>query len=334
MGMGRRRKENLHLPPRLHKKGSVYYYTPYVDGKLRWIRLSDNYGEALGAWAQHEGAHVTGDTVGAALDRYLIEILPTMAEITQREYRRYAGALRPVFGDVHLADMRPTHIAQYLDRHPKKVTANREIAMLSSVLAQAMRWGWVDKNPCKGIRRNTEVKRRRRATPEELAALMAHADPQMRCVIEMALATALRKGDLLRLRLADLTPEGLNVKTSKTGTWLLFEWTLELKDLVDRTRALRRHIGSLYLFASRTGQPYTPSGFDSIWQRLMKRAGVEGLHFHDLRAEALTRAKAAGGRDYAQALAGHKSGNTTEIYLRDRSAQRVRPVDFRKEGGF
>ena len=115
--MGRRRSKNLHFPPRMQKRGRVYYYTPYVDGRLRWIRLSDSYPTAMAMWAEFEGGMVSSSTVGHALDRYLVQVLPQKAAATQREYRRYSGRLRLVFGDTPLDRVRPTHSAQYLDQH-------------------------------------------------------------------------------------------------------------------------------------------------------------------------------------------------------------------------
>ena len=197
--------------------------------------------------------------------------------------------------------------------------------MLSSVYQQALRWGWVDSNPCRGVRRNPERPRDRHVSDREIAALREACDGQMRCIIELVLLTGLRKGDVLAIRLSDLRPDGLYVEISKTRRRLLFEWTPALTDVIDHTKRLRRVVGSLYLFANRKGQPYTTVGFDSIWQGLKKRSGLT-FTFHDLRARALTDAKHQGGRDYAQALAGHQDGSTTERYIRNRDVERVRPL--------
>jgi len=78
---------------------------------------------------------------------------------------------------------------------------------------------------------------------------------------------------------------------------------------------LRRRVGSLYLFANRRGQQYTTSGFDSIWKSLLRRAGVTGLTFHDLRRWAINEAQRKGGLDYVQAIGAHKSRQATEGYL-------------------
>ncbi|MHB8623495.1 MAG: tyrosine-type recombinase/integrase [Sulfuricaulis sp.] len=107
---------------------------------------------------------------------------------------------------------------------------------------------------------------------------------------------------------------------------ILLEWADDLRDLVTRIKKLRRRVGSVYLFANRQGQAYTTSGFDSMWQRLMKKCKIKGLHFHDLRAWAVTKARELYGRDYAQDLAAHEDGSTTEGYIRGREIKRVRAL--------
>ncbi|MEE9595619.1 MAG: hypothetical protein V3V96_02470, partial [Acidiferrobacterales bacterium] len=88
---------------------------------------------------------------------------------------------------------------------------------------QAMRWGWVDKNPCRGVTRNTEKPRRRHITDEEITQLRASLNEQLRCIVDLVLFTALRKKDVLAIRLSDLRDDGLYVEISKTGRRLIFE---------------------------------------------------------------------------------------------------------------
>ncbi len=107
----------------------------------------------------------------------------------------------------------------------------------------------------------------------------------------------------------------------------MFERTPTLDDLLGKIRRLRRRVGSLSLFCTRTGQPYTVNGFNSIWRRLVQRSGLEDVRFHDIRAKSLTDAKHHGGLDYAQALGGHEKRDTTEGYVKAREVERVRPLD-------
>ena len=136
----------------------------------------------------------------------------------------------------------------------------------------------------------------------------------------------------MRLRLSDFTPEGLVVTLAKTvthskpGIRRLYQMTSGLADVLARIRRLRRRVGTVYLFATRTGQPYTASGWETGWRRLRERAGLPDIHFHDLRAKALTDAKRSGGLDYAQVLGGHEQRDTTEGYVRARETVPVKPL--------
>ncbi|WP_215883824.1 tyrosine-type recombinase/integrase [Acidithiobacillus sulfurivorans] len=106
-----------------------------------------------------------------------------------------------------------------------------------------------------------------------------------------------------------------------------------MDEVISRSKSLRRRVGSLYFFCTRDGQPYSVSGWNSAWRRIVAKAGVEDIHFHDIRAKALTDAKRVAGRDYAQALAGHASGDMTEAYIRAREAERITPLSRIVEKG-
>ncbi|MGH8570099.1 MAG: tyrosine-type recombinase/integrase, partial [Gammaproteobacteria bacterium] len=280
-----------------------------------WFWLGADFAQAINLYYRREGRTLAGSTVHHALSRYECEVLPGKATATQRDYRRYIGRLREVFGDSHLTSMRRSDVAQYLDRRSAKIEGNREISCLSSVFQAAIRWGWCDDNPCRGAPRNPKGRRYRLPSDAELAAIRVAASEQLRCMVDLVLLIGLRKGDMLKIRLPDLMPQGLRVEVQKTGAVAVFEWSDGLRELIDRARSLRRRVGTLYLFATRRGQRYATNGFDSIWRRTLKRAGVEGLTFHDLRRWAINQAQRQGGLDYAQAIGVHQSRQSTEGYL-------------------
>jgi integrase len=313
--MGRSKIHNKHLPPRMLFRHGAYWHTVRIDGRQQWVRLSADFPGAINLYYRREGRILDGSTVHDALSRYDREVLPGKAPKTQDAYRRYIRLLREIFGHCQLASVRRSDIAQYIDRRSAKIGANCEIACLSSVYQSAIRWGWCEENPCRGAPRNPQRRRQRLPSDAELAAIRVAASDQLRCLVDLVLLIGLRKGDLLKVRLADLTPEGLRVAISKTGAVALFQWTEALREVIDRARGLRRRVGSLYLFASRTGQRYAISGFDSMWKRTLVRAGVEGLTFHDLRRWAINQARRQGGLDYAQAIGVHQSRKSTEGYL-------------------
>ena len=315
----------------MQEKRGVYYHTPFIDGKVKWIRLADNYADALRIWAEREGAsQKTGSTVNHMIDRYVLEILTKLALKTQDERTRQSKKLKRVFGAMLLSDVEPHHVAAYLDQRESKVAANREITFLSSMFSYAMRWGWCKFNPCTGVRRNTEKKRTRYITDDELKLLKSEASEQMACIIEVAYLTAIRKSDLLKIRINDLQTDGLHVLPAKTqnstGQVMLFSYTPRLLEALNRARKLRRRASSMYLFATRDGTPHSTSGFNSAWRRLKIKVGLSDIHFHDIRAKALTDAKRMAGSDYAQALGNHASVETTESYIKAREVNTVRPL--------
>ena len=297
----------------------AYYYTPRVNGKQQCIRLSRDYAEALALWAEHEGREGKNNgLISGMIDRFIQQVLPSYSPKTKEDYLRYCGDLRNVFGDVAIDDLKPHEITTYLRSSSHKVQANRQIALLSRMYSVAVtEWGWLDFNPCKQVSRNQEKHRERYITDTELEQLKESASKQMRCIIDLAYLTASRKGDLLKIRLGDIKPDGLHIKQQKTGKYQIYNWSPAIREVVAQSKQLCRRASSLFLFATRNGTPYTASGFNSIWRRQKIKAGLADIHFHDLRAKAVTDAKRLHGRDFAQALAGHASGDMTDAYVRD-----------------
>lgn len=337
--MGRSRTKNKHLPPRMQMKRGRYYWTPFVQGKVLWKPLGDDYVQALMRWKECEGITEGAATVPQLLENALGVLADRLKPGTFREYARALNNLKGAFEGFMPADVAPRHIAQYLETRTAKVSANREIAFFSTAWEIARRRGWMNfPNPCDGIKRNKERSRKRVATPEEIRALLSRDEP-LTDMVELTLMTAARESDLLNLTQRAIEPEGFRIKPRKTEdsteAELLFKWTPELRAVLDRAKARRRRVGSIYLFPVRcrgkAGQPYTVNSFQNVWRRYFARCGVSGLTWHDLRRTALQMREAEAGKDAAQKLAAHASITTTEGYLAGVGAAVVEPVrlDFR-----
>lgn len=332
--MGRRRKSNFSLPPRLYLKHGAYYY---VSRSNKWTRLSDDKAIAFAKWAEIEGETpveagsekpIVG-SMAALIDKYMIEIAPKKAKATYTGNLMEAKNLREVFGKMLVLEVRPTHIAKYLDIRGLKapVRANREISLLSHIFSYAMRWGLVDRNPCLGVAKHTEKGRDRYISDQEFEAVKKLSSELIAIVMDFAYITAMRRGDILKLRLDQITNEGIWIKQSKTGSKQLYEWTDGLIEVVNKAKALKRPIQGLYLFCTRKGQPYSDTGFKAMWNRVqVKWANSGGVRFtfHDIRAKALTDAKRLG-LD-AQSLAGHATSAMTEHYIKQREFKRIMPL--------
>lgn len=342
--MGRLRTKNRHLPPRMQLKGGRYYWTPYVDGKLKWQPLGDDYVKAMLKWRELEGINEGAATLGQLLDRALGVMADEIGAGTFREFTRALNRLKAAFEGFTPSDVTPQHIAQYLETRKAKVSANREVAFFSAAWEIARRRGWINlPNPATGVRRNAEKKRKRVAKPDEIAALLS-ADERLTDMVEITLMTAIRESDLLNLTLHAVERGGLRIKPRKTEASseaeLFFPWATDggaqLRAVIERAKSRRRKVSSIYLFPvtkrERAGQPYTVNTFQGVWRRYFERCGVSGLTWHDLRRTALNLRQRESGKEAAQALAAHSSITTTEGYLSGVGAVEVAPVvlNFRK----
>ncbi len=223
-------------------------------------------------------------------------------------------------------ELQTHHLSSYLREREAKVSANREVSLLSSIFKHAINWGWCTRNPCLGVMYNKEIGRDRYITDEELEQLRCTADDQMKAMIDLAYLTAMRRSDILNLKLSDITEKGIFNQQNKTGKKQLFEMTTALDETLKRARKARKLRNITYLFTNRHGGQITETGFNSAWRRLREKAELPDIHFHDIRAKSLTDAKRQGGLDYAQALGGHANQSMTEHYIKQREVEKIKPL--------
>jgi integrase len=317
--MGRRRSKNFDLPPHMRRKGLAYYH---VAGG-RWTPLGSDRNKALLAWAQLEQTEPDESltTFSVVATRYKRDELPRKAPSTQEEYTRALEALMPVFGKVKLEAIRPQHIRAYLDRRSSKISANREIAVLSTVFNRAREWGHTRAaNPCAGVRRNQERGRDKYITDEEYRRLYRAADPILRDAMALAYYTGQRVSDVLKMRRTDIQDGVLWVKQGKTSARLRITIEGELRRVIERTAS--RSVVGVHLLTTEKGARL---GYNALHHRFVKartKAGVD-FQFRDLRAKAATDLE---NLDWAQKLLGHAQREMTEHYTRKRAGERVTPV--------
>lgn len=318
-----------HWPPRWVRKHGAIYYRPPADVRERWdgkawFRLGATEPEAWATWYARTEAADDVRTMADVLDVYARRELSRLAPKSQRDYARTLTMLRQVFGKMLPAHVRPTHVAKMMDRMAP-VAANRARAVLSSVMATAVRIGAIDRNPVREVRRNTETARRRYVTHEELAAFIGHCSPFLRAYVQLKLLTGLRQGQLLSLRLSDWDGSRLTVPAAKGGVGAQYSGD-GLPEAIDAVMALRRGraVRGLTLFATRNGSPYSGDGFRSLWQRAMQAyAAMGATRFteHDLRAKV---ASDADDPRRARDLLGHTTSAITErVYQRRSRVVRV-----------
>lgn len=325
-GMGKPRKHRKDLPPRVYHSHGAYYF---VDAASKWHPLGKDCGAAMQKWAALVQPAIGRQRLGAVMDAYIKEQLPSRKPRTQEDYLASLALLRPVFGGMWPEDVEPRHIYTYMRLRAAPVRANRDIAVLSNVMHQAIRMGLLNANPCKQVRRNEEHPRTREVLDSEIAAFLPHCPPWLQAYLRLKLLTGLRQGDMLAIRLDQLRDDGLFVQTGKRGKRLLFTWTDSLRAAVDTIKALRHRITSLYLFNSpRNGTALTRSAFKSAWARAITGALAAGslkesFAENDLRAKVASEAVELG--QNATAMLGHSSDAVTKRHY-ERGTRKIEPL--------
>jgi integrase len=270
-------------------------------------------------------------TVHELLDRFVAEhVEPRLRANSVRHYKMLIGRhVRPHFGaHVKVADVEFEHID---DLH-RKVTrdggpyiANRTVAVLSKAFALACRWKMRDDNPCRGIERNYEAKRRRYLQNDELArlvkALAEHPNRQASDIIRLTLLTGCRVGEAMSALWADIDlgagiwskPGSATKQAADHVAPLNAPARALLAEIQQRQTTAHRPLGQ-WVFPSH-GVSGHVTQLPQAWKSICASAGIEGLRIHDLRHSFASLAASGGASlPLIGALLGHSDPAMTSRY--------------------
>ncbi|MEK6664023.1 MAG: tyrosine-type recombinase/integrase [Pseudomonadota bacterium] len=325
--MGRKRTNRHDLPPRMHEKGGTYYHVS-TTAPRKWTSLGRDKVLAMRRWAELEGevAPSRDCTFNAVGMRYMREVVPGKATLTQRDNWREFENLNKVFSQVPIDDIKPHHVRQYLDvRGAKSETrANREKALLSHLFNHARAWGYTEKtNPCAGVKGFKEKGRDRYIEDEEFLAVWEKAHFTVQDAMDIAYRTGQRPSDVIKIKRADIRAGVLYIVQGKTGAKVPIEIKGKLAEVVERILARQHRITGLNLILDEDGQPLSMTALRSRFGKARRLAGVD-FQFRDIRAKTATD---CGDLARAQKLLGHKNRLMTETYTRDRIGELVSPLE-------
>lgn len=347
----RKRTKDKWLPQHVHFKHGAYYFVKRIfdenKTKKKWIWLGKSFAEAMIAYSKlAENILLNNDTMNALFDRYMKEVSPTLAESTHRKDIYSIKYLKEYFGNMIPDTITPADVYKYMDKRAlkSKNQANTEKGLLSRVLSAAIRWGLINDNVCFLVKRFQENTRDYYLEDHLFYSFYDYVPPIIKAVMRLGYLTALREGDLLKIKLGDLTDEGIDVTPNKTKRFkkrMIITWSDELKAAVAYAKSIRTKITGFYLFCTQKGQPYTTDGFSSIWQRWMEKAIqpqkdektgellppilLERFMFKDIRAKGSTDAENKHGLKFASDLLGHSDQRITRRHY-IKKVQKVAPV--------
>jgi len=285
----------------------------------RLKRAIDGGADPVGEYREARAAA----TVADLCDRFERDYIPRKRPSTQISYRQQIAAdIRPAFGRMKVAAVSVADVDAW---HRKMSTrapihANRALAALSRMFSLAIRWGLRPDNPCKGIERNQEHKRRRYLSAAELTrlikALDAYSDQQSAEIIRLLLLTGARRGEALQARWHDINLEtGVWSKPGAT-TKQRTEHRVPLNDAAQRLLLDLREraaVKSEWVFPTANGEHRRD--VKEAWATLCRRAKISGARVHDLRhTYASVLASAGLSLPIIGQLLGHTTPTTTARY--------------------
>ncbi|OWT75852.1 integrase [Achromobacter sp. HZ28] len=234
------------------------------------------------------------------------------------EKLRIKHLLKSPLASYSLANLTGDVMRQWRDNRLRDVlgsTVNRELNLIGHVIETARKeWGYpVVLNAVQQIRRPKNPPHRdRRFREGEEAALLSAADRTrggyLRNMIELALETAMRRGELLALQWDDVHLEKrmLHVRMSKTGRGRGIPLSLKAVAVLQR---IPRHAGRVF-------EGVTYEAVKQSFPRACEWAGLKDFRFHDCRHEATSRFIEKGlSLAEAASITGHANVSMLQVYV-------------------
>jgi integrase len=302
---------------------------------------------------QQQGILMTGPQQTVA--QYLAEWLTVHKQVIRpRSYERYEAIVRlhiaPALGKLPLQKLTGQHLqrlyTQKLESGLSPTTVTAIHNMLHTALDNAMKLGLLTRNVCETVSPPRKIRKEiKPLTPEQARRLLdaAKGHPQ-EALFVLALATGMRRGELLGLKWQDVNlengvlqvrraltrmPTGLGyqeaepkTKTSRRSIMLTSFAIEALKEHRTRQLEMKQKAGTAweehdYVFCTPTGKHLSP-GHDVLVQlkKLLKKAGLPNIRFHDLRHSTATLLLSKGVHPkVVQEILGHSAINITmDIY--------------------
>lgn len=228
-------------------------------------------------------------TLGEVLGRYRDTVSPKKRSHETERIVLSAFLLHPICRR-RLTELRPEDFATYRDerlRDVKPITVRRQLAIVKHALEVApSEWSIpLQDNPLRKLQINgVDQRRERRLRPGEEERIIKAAEtcrnPLIRSIVRLALQTAMRRGEMLAIRIehVDYEARTLLIPDTKNG----HRRTIPLSnDAIALLRSCAKASDRLF--------PVTANALKLAWVRVRQRAHSHDLRFHDLRHEAISR---------------------------------------------
>lgn len=321
------------LPRRVYVKHGAYYFVTPANQWKKLCRVKDGLPSMFRALAVLSEAEAISDRMPAVLTRYVDSKKAEWGDRMVKDQERIANYMAEAFAEFTPAEVTTPVCVKYLQEFASQArTHNMHRTMLRQVMAFAAREGLREgHNPIDNVPTKATPGRIRVVLDSEILAIKKacsgfRSGRPLAQMMDLALLTGQRIGDLIKLRWQDVTDDGLYFEQGKGGrrVKLLVEWTPALRAAIKACEKGDR-IG--HVLKTQTGTGFRYAGIRSAWVRACERAKIEDMNIHDMRGRAGV--DALGDNEdiqSAQRLLGHKGERMTRHYVDGKYARKVKPT--------
>ena len=239
------------------------------------------------AWADREAT--TNETVATLIQEYLNSSeFNSKGDNTRREYERYLANMPDAFKKMKIKEVEKPSVRIHFKKWRDTMAdtpraADYAMGSIARVLSHAKDNGRIKVNILERPGRLSKPDRAEKIwTDDHLDNIQEHAPPHVMLPVWIALNTAQRRGDVVKLMWSQYDGECLKIKQGKKKAYVRIPVFGFLKDMLDDLERTSTHICT-----NSRGRPWTPDGLNSSLDKARKRAGISDVTFHDLRGTAV-----------------------------------------------
>ena len=296
----------------------------YFYGKTR-KEVQEKLGSALHEKKQGTLVATPNQTVGQFLTDWLEHT--HKQSVRPRTYERYEGVLRlhlvPALGRYQLQKLSAQHLQAFYTRKLEEglspTTVRYYHSVLHNALGSAVKWGFIPRNVCDLV--TPPRKARFEMQPFSIEQVQTFLETvqghRWEALFTLALATGMRQGELLGLKWQDINFATQTLQVRRILTRIQSATTKVYVEAEPKTQQSRRNITIAafalealkqhrlrqietklkagpfweehdYVFCTLTGTHLRPSHVVVEFKKLLKKAGLPDIRFHDLRHSAAT----------------------------------------------
>lgn len=251
---------------------------------------------------------------------------------TYKDSERQADYILEYFGgNKDIKTIKPTDIEKYivwlLKKGLKNASVNRHLAGFKRAYNIMINDELINYNPVRKVEALTVDNRRNRyLTIEEWERLKKELSPTALQIVNVALLTGFRKGNVLQLRWEQIDLNLRTIELLKSENKGKKHIKLPISDALYALLLELEPKSSGYVFVNpKTGKPYT--SIKTAFGNALDRAGITDFHFHDLRRTVGTWLLTSGvDIRTVQNILAHSDVRTTERYLALTSEQNIKAM--------